>query len=151
MSLEHLTDEELKEYYYQYKNLVDEGSRNEGAKIAGYDLKFGYHVVRLMLQVEQILLEGDLDLTRNAEVIKAIRRGEWSKQRVKGFFEQKERQLEEAYADTKLPYKPREEEIRTLLLSCLEEHYGQLPIPRLNETEVALEEIYQVLRKYGKV
>ena len=38
----------------------------------GYDIKFGYHVVRLMLEVEQIMIEGDLDLLRNTDQLLSI-------------------------------------------------------------------------------
>ena len=41
----------------------------------GIDTKFAYHVVRLILEVEQILVEGDIDLQRNHEQLKAVRRG----------------------------------------------------------------------------
>ena len=44
----------------------------------GYDLKFAMNVVRLLLEIEEIMSTGDLNLTRNSEVLKSIRRGEWS-------------------------------------------------------------------------
>ena len=40
----------------------------------GYDPKFAYHVVRLLNEVEQILVERDLNLESNAEQLKSIRR-----------------------------------------------------------------------------
>jgi len=92
----------------------------------GYDVKFGYHLVRLMYEVEEILTTGDLHLDQNSEVLKAIRRGEWSQERVEKFFEQKEHALNEAYEKSKLPYGPREGEIKKLLLRCLEHHFGSL-------------------------
>lgn len=149
MSLEHLTNEELTEYYTQYKRLIDLGSRNEGSKIKGYDLKFGYHVVRLMLQCEIVLLEGTLDLTRHREVYKSIRRGEWSKQKIQDFFGQKEADLETAYHDTKLPYKPDEEALKSLLLECLEMHYHSLPVKVQTDAEKTLATIAQVLKEKG--
>jgi len=42
-----------------------EGKRAEVVAEFGYDLKFGSHCVRLLNEVEQILIEGDLDLQRN--------------------------------------------------------------------------------------
>lgn len=93
----------------------------------GYDVKFGYHVVRLVLQCEQLLVEGTMDLMRNAEVLKAVRRGEWTEERVRQFFEDKEKHLEELYhSSTVLPYEPDEKALRTLLLNVLETHYGTL-------------------------
>ena len=43
----------------------------------GYDVKYAYHVVRLLGEVEMILAEEDLDLQRDRERLKAIRRGDW--------------------------------------------------------------------------
>ena len=92
----------------------------------GFDTKFGYHVVRLVGEVEQILVEGDIDLQRNNEPLKAIRRGEWTEDRLRGWFAEKESQLERAYAESTLRATPDEGRIKALLLNCLEEHYGSL-------------------------
>ena len=92
----------------------------------GYDVKFGYHVVRLMNEVEQIMIEGDLDLLRNREQLKSIRRGEWSLERLQTYFEEKERSLEEVYAKSTLRHSPDTYAIKALLMNCLEEHYGDL-------------------------
>ena len=92
----------------------------------GYSTKFAYHVVRLISEVEMILVEGDLDLTRNREQLKAIRRGEWSKDQLREFFNTKEKHLESLYLSSSLRQKPVEKAIRQLLLDCLEHHYGSL-------------------------
>lgn len=103
------------------------GSKRESiVKKFGWDVKFGYHVVRLLLEAEEILTTGDLHLDQNTEVLKAIRRGEWTQERVIQFFEQKEHALNKAYEESKLPYGPRENEIKKLLLECLEHHFGSL-------------------------
>jgi len=92
----------------------------------GYSTKFAYHVVRLISEVEQILVEHDLELTRNREQLKAIRRGEWTKEEVREFFNQKEKALEQIYLDSTLQHKPDQNKIKQLLLHCLEHHYGSL-------------------------
>lgn len=92
----------------------------------GFDVKFAYHLVRLMYEIEQILTTGDLDLRRNSDELKAIRRGEVSETEIRQFFDQKEKMLESLYEDCKLPWAPREPEIKQLLLDCLEQHYGSL-------------------------
>ena len=93
----------------------------------GYDLKFSYHLVRLINQAEQILVEGDLDLLRNREQLKSIRRGEWKLQEVLDYFQEKELQLEKVYLESKaVPDRVREDEIKQLLINCLEHHYGSL-------------------------
>jgi uncharacterized protein len=51
------------------------GKRAEVVARHGFDVKFAYHVVRLLGEVEQILVEGDIDLQRDNERLKAIRRG----------------------------------------------------------------------------
>jgi predicted nucleotidyltransferase len=92
----------------------------------GFDVKFAYHVVRLLDEAEQILVEGDIDLQRNREQLKAIRRGEMSEEEVRAWASDKERQLERLYAESPLPHSPNEDKIKALLMQCLEEHYGDL-------------------------
>jgi predicted nucleotidyltransferase len=100
--------------------------RYELVKKFGYDIKFAYHLVRLLYEVEEILTTGDLHLDQNTEVLKAIRRGEWTQERIEKFFEQKEHALNTAYEQSKLSYGPRKKEIKELLLQCLEHHFGNL-------------------------
>jgi predicted nucleotidyltransferase len=102
------------------------GKRAEVVARHGYDVKFAYHVVRLLGEVEQILLEGDIDLQRDNERLKAIRRGEWTEERLRQWAAHKEADLERAYAASNLPPAPDEEKLKALLLNCLEEHYGSL-------------------------
>jgi predicted nucleotidyltransferase len=103
-----------------------QGKRAELVAAHGYDTKFAYHVVRLLGEVEQILVEGDIDLQRDNERLKAIRRGEWTEARLRQWAADKEADLERAYAESKLPAAPDEEKLKALLLNCLEEHYGSL-------------------------
>src|SRR3954452_22312970 len=103
-----------------------QGKRAELVAKHGFDTKFGYHVVRLISEVEQILVEGDIDLQRNNEQLKAIRRGEWTEERLRQWFADKEAHLERAYAESTLRAAPDEDRIKTLLLDCLEDHYGSL-------------------------
>jgi hypothetical protein len=92
----------------------------------GFDTKFAYHVVRLVLEVEQIMVEGDIDLQRSNEQLKAIRRGEWTEAYLRQWFSDKQTELEKVYAVSKLRATPDEERIRSLLLNCLEDHFGTL-------------------------
>ncbi len=102
------------------------GKRAELVAAHGYDTKFAYHVVRLLGEVEQILVEGDIDLQRDNDRLKAIRRGEWTEERLRQWAADKEADLERAYAESKLPATPDEARLKGLLLNCLEEHYGTL-------------------------
>ena len=125
-NLTHLTDEELLEYYFLYDKGMTKTNRFESVKIHKVDVKFAYHVVRLISEIEQILIEGDLDLTRNREQLKDIRNGNWKQEDIREWFDQKEKDLEKLYVESKLQHSPDEDKIKTLLLSCLEEYYGSL-------------------------
>jgi uncharacterized protein len=73
-----------------------------------------------------MLMEGDIDLQRNNEQLKAIRRGEWTEERLRAWFAEKESQLERLYAESTLRATPDEPKIKALLVAALEEHYGSL-------------------------
>lgn len=125
-----------------------EGSkRQKNIEVHGFDLKFCYHVVRLLLECEQILLEGDLDLRKNREYLKAIRRGESSFEDIKKWFSDKESYLEKIYHESSLRHSPDEKQIKQLLLDCLEEHYGSLSnvVENPDKASVVLEKIKQLI------
>jgi len=111
---------------HKIKTKKPEGKRKEIVDKFGYDVKFGYHCVRLLNEVEMILIEGDLDLERNREQLKSIRRGEWTIEDISNYFNSKEIELEKLYTNSNLRYSPDEESIKQLLLNCLEEHFGSL-------------------------
>ncbi|MBM3457237.1 MAG: nucleotidyltransferase [Armatimonadetes bacterium] len=115
----------------------------------GYDVKFAYHTVRLLLEVEQLLLEGDLDLQRHREQLKAIRRGEWTEPQIREWAAAKEADLERAYANSVLPAAPNETALRNLLLDCLELHYGDLKgaVAAPGAAEAALRQIEEISRR----
>lgn len=117
----------------------------------GYDVKFAYHVVRLLNEVEQILHEHDLDLARNREQLKAIRRGEWSLAQVETYFRDKEQALEAAYQSSTLPAAPNVPAIRKLLMCCLEEHFGCLDVlvKTASPAEDVLQQIQTLLKNYA--
>lgn len=102
------------------------GNRKEIIAKYGYDIKKAYHVVRLMDEVEQILEHRDLDLQRAKEQLKSIRRGEWTYEDIKVYFNMKEVELGKLYHSSKLPHSPDEACIKNLLLECLEMHFGSL-------------------------
>lgn len=125
------------------------GKRKETIATFGFDVKFAYHVVRLLNEVEQILTEHDLDLERNREQLKAIRRGDWTLSQVEEYFANKERDLESVYAASSLQEKPDEAKIKELLLNCLEHHYGSLEscVVREDEAVRALREIESIVNR----
>lgn len=146
--LKHLTNEQLLDYYTLFKNT---NRRAIDTKINGYSTKFVYHVIRLLSECEQILVEGALDLQRNREQLKSIRRGEWTLDQIEQYFVDKEKHLEELYVKSTLQYKPDETKLRTLLLECLEMHYGSLDkaIYIAPNLEADLKAIAAIVNKYN--
>jgi uncharacterized protein len=116
----------------------------------GFDLKFGMHLVRLLSECEMLLMEGTMDIRRNREQLKAIRRGEMSEENIMRWAEEKTLQLESLYAKSTLPERPREAQIKKLLMQCLEHHYGTLENCVIDPdwSQTALKEVDQVLDKY---
>ncbi len=111
--------------------------RQAAIDAVGYDVKRAYHIVRLALECEQILTEGTLDIERNREQLKSIRRGEWTYERLAKWFEEKERHLEDAKSKSFLPDLPREAEVKDLLMRCLEQHYGSLEKAVVKQADAA--------------
>lgn len=130
-----------------------DSKRYESYITYGYDLKFSYHIVRLLNEIEQILIEHDLDLERNREQLKSIRRGEWTKEQIIEYFQFKEKSLEELYIKSTLRHSPDEKTIKKLLLECLEMYYGSIDmIPKENKIETLkmvsdIEDICQKLKR----
>ncbi len=139
--------------YSQLKRAENkEGKQGKRAELIlkhGFDSKFLAHTVRLALEAEQILSEGDLDLTRNAELLKAIRNGEWSEERIRQWFSDKELYLEKLYQDSSLPFSTDMDAIRNLLRECLEMHYGSLDkvLKVEGENEKILRQIRELANK----
>lgn len=137
-------------YYRDLLSVSGTSSRLAMVREHGFDIKMAYHIVRLMNEVEQILEEGDLDLQRNKEQLKSIRRGEWTLSQIDDFFEHKQVSLTKLYEKSRLPYKPDEPAIKKLLLECLEIKYGNvanaITLPDAGET--LLQEIHSKVFAY---
>lgn len=146
-----LTDIELREYGDLWERGRSKTSRFQNVKTAGTDWKFGYHLVRLIMEAEQILTEGDLDLQRHREMLKDIRRGNWTLTQLREWFTRREQELNQLYVASKLPEVPDEKRIKELLLGCLEEHYGSLEecIVREDDALQALRQIQEVVERYN--
>jgi predicted nucleotidyltransferase len=125
--------------------------RAETIKKHGYDVKFAYHVVRLLDEIEQIMVEQDLDLERNREQLKAIRRGEWTLEQIERHFEAKERALENTYATSSLRHSPDEPAIKALLMQCLEMHFGSIQdaVRREPSVDRLVRDIQDVLARHA--
>ena len=141
---------------YAYSQLGRMNRKPEGKRVLlvekyGYDIKAAYHLVRLLSEIEQILIEGDLDLEEKGrrEHMKAIRRGDITKQEVLDYFAAKEKDIERLYTISKLPQQPDEQKIKELLLNCLEHHYGKIErVISDDELRTALEDIGKIADKF---
>lgn len=137
---------------HKIKAKVNSSNPDRAESIAkfGYDVKFAYHVVRLLDEVEQIMVEQDLDLERNREQLKAIRRGEWTLDQLESHFEAKERHLKNTYAVSTLRHSPDEAAIKTVLLDCLEMYFGSLKdaVVREPSTESLIRELEEVIARH---
>jgi hypothetical protein len=122
----------LRGYAYAQLSKIDSGANRSNPKrqqdidTYGYSTKFAYHLIRLILQAEQILIEHTLDIEKNREILKDIRAGNWDMDRIRQFFMDKEKTLNEVYLTSTLRNKPDEQEIKQLLVDCLEHHYGSI-------------------------
>lgn len=152
MSLQNLSDKELQYYHDLYERGLKESQRFEHYKFHNFDVKFAYHILRLFDEAEQILLDADIDLQRAREPMKAIRRGDWTAEEVRDWAMEKEKALEVAYVNCKLPERPPVEPLRQLLLQCLEEHYGSLAncVAEVGWAEQILKEVDGLLGKVRK-
>lgn len=152
MNLEHLTDEQLIEYHRLYQSGMAKSARFESRKMRQQDSKFLYHLIRLFDECEQLMTEHDMDIQRAREMMKAIRRGDWTADEVRAWVMEKERNLETVYANCNLPEEPPLEPLKQLLMRCLEQHYGSLDecIVQVGWAENTLKEVDAALEKVRK-
>lgn len=140
---------------YSYSQLSKIGGKRTGKRVEivnkfGYDTKSAGHLVRLLLEIEQILTTKDLNLRQSAELLKHIRQGLWSQDKIIDFFTEKEKYLTKLYEDSDLPNKPREKEIKELLLTCLEKHYGKLDnVIERDKNSIIVAKIQEIFREYS--
>lgn len=141
--------------YSQMKKLqskTGKGKRKESMEKFGYDVKNAYHIIRLINEVEDILVHGEIDIMRSREMLKSVRRGEWTFDQVHDYFKQKEKILEDAYHTSKLRMYPDEEKIKQLLLDCLEEFYGEIrneDITQVDNCQRTINQIKELIAKNG--
>ena len=144
-------------YAFAQMSKLDGGAARSNPKRAadivkhGYDVKFLMHVVRLALECEQLLTTGELQLDRDSQTYQSIRRGDWTLEQGKLWWESKERDLETLYANCRvLPRKPNEHAIKELLMNCLETHFGSLSaaVQSTPSLDNVLNDLNAVLTKY---
>lgn len=139
--------------YSQMKKIRNKNATGKRAELVekyGYDVKFAYHCVRLMNEVEQILMHGDIDLMQNNDQLKDIRAGNWTLDHLESYFSEKELQLEKLYQNSSLQKYPDDSKIKQLLVDCLEEFYGSISnseVTTVNEYERAVKDIQHIIAR----
>lgn len=111
---------------FSHANKLKSGKTKEGRKDLenefGYDTKDAYHTMRILLEVQEILLTGNLNLKANAEYLKAVRQGHFTLEYILSEFEKLVLDLENIVkrGDSVVPYAPNEKSIKHLLIRCIE-------------------------------
>lgn len=100
LKIEELDNNKLIEYYQLYKDGLNQTKRFENQKSNNSDTKFLMHTMRLLSECEQLLQFGDMDLRRDNEYYKAIRRGEVKEKEIRELFSIKEKELEKLYNES---------------------------------------------------
>jgi predicted nucleotidyltransferase len=128
-------------------NRVPQGKRTVLYEKYGFDTKAAGHCLRLVDNCEQIITSQHIDLHRNKEMVKSIRRGEWTLEQIREYFQMKELTLEKLVVESKLQEKTDKDKIRELLLRCIEQHYGSLSksFSTVSRERQTLEQIKQIL------
>lgn len=130
------------------KNKNPVGKRKEDVEKYGMDVKYAYHMVRLLDEIEQILSTGDLELGRNKEQLKAIREGLVPVEDIYRHFDEKKDFLEKLYEESTLPWGPDEDKIKQLLMQCLEHHYGSLDKVVKKDSSGLLNDLRALVERY---
>lgn len=113
------------------------------------DTKMGSQVLRLLDQLNQMLDDGTIDLMKNKEEAKAMRKGEW------GTWERFQTHVVERIADlemkainqTKLAKEPRIKELKPLLKEALEDWYDNEVSASKRTEYISVKDMMQELEK----
>jgi predicted nucleotidyltransferase len=101
----------------------------------GYDVKFGMHAARALLQAEDALESGDMDLRKHSDFLRGVLKGNLTLEQLRGWVAAKEKAMEALYQTSTLPWGPDENALKQLLVDCMEEHYGSLAQVRKTAVE----------------
>lgn len=118
-------------YAHSQLNKMEHGSNSKNPKRLlsiekyGFDVKFGYQAVRLMLQLEDILKEHTMDIQKHAQVLRDIRNGKWEKEQLIQWVKNKEQQLKVDYQESTLRHSPDEQSVRNILVKVLKMKFGK--------------------------
>ena len=134
----------------QNKKDITNPKRKELVEKFGYDVKFAYQCVRILLEGEQIVKEGTLDIEKNSELLIGIRNGEWTFDYFEKWVQQKLTEYEDFQTISKLPVEIDESIIKSLLMECIEMKYGSISKIQILNPEVSniINDMQLLIKKY---
>jgi uncharacterized protein len=102
------------------------GNRKELYLSKGYDVKFGSHLIRLMLEGNELLSTGTLNFPlKDRQLLLDIKEGKWKMIDVLNYSDQLEKEIETLYEKSPLPSSPQYEKINQFMISFLKDYlYG---------------------------
>lgn len=105
---------------------VPEGGRVEYLEKFGYDVKFASHLIRLLTEGLELLVDGRLSfpITHN-RLVRDIKIGLYTKEDVLAKADKFSDLVEDAYLKSQLPYSPDYEKISELQMSMLEQFWEE--------------------------
>jgi hypothetical protein len=104
-------------------------STERGQVIAkyGYDVKMGYHVLRLIDEIEQLLTGQEIDLMHNREENKLMKNGNWGDlDRFERVTRDRLDHAEDLARKSTLPTLPLRDSLHKLLADIIEDYYGDV-------------------------
>lgn len=97
--------------------------RKESEQQFGYDVKHAMHLARLLVSCKEILTEHTLKVVRaDAEMLKEIKRGEWSYEQLMEWEKKITAELDALYDGSTLQHSPRREDIDQLCISITDDY-----------------------------
>jgi predicted nucleotidyltransferase len=118
-----LTDKMSKVYNKVVDRLSKVGNREELYTKYGYDVKFGMHCARILLEGIELMKTGTIEFPlKEAPLLKDIRAGKYRQEEIVQMCEEFTKELDTM--ETVLPSRPRYAEIETLLMNILQLHFA---------------------------
>jgi len=104
------------------ERLAKVGNREELLTKYGYDVKFGMHLIRLMLEGVELLQTGEIKFPlKQAPMLKDIRAGKWTIEQILNYSYELEKEVESLAESSKLPNKPNYELLELFTINTLKE------------------------------
>lgn len=101
------------------------GNRTELISKYGYDLKFGSHLVRLLVEGIELLKTGELQYPiKERQLILDVRQGRYTLKQVFDMYDELSKEIDSVFANTKLPHHPDINKINDFLKNIVKKKCG---------------------------